>query len=984
MNRKLSVRKGSKAFLGAVLSLLLILAAAAPAMEVRAEDETPTVEVTSDAELTAACQTSGKVSIVLKSTINMSEKTIPADADVTLDLNGFTIRPRMESHSAFIVKGNLTITDTSWGDSVGALIGFPVCAIKVESGGTFIFDQGKIINCQGTNGGAIENSGVVLMNGGIIENNTAFNVQTNDDTGYGGGVDNKAGAVFSWTGGKFSRNAANKNGGAVSVREDSTFNISGKLECSGNTFGTSGLRQDVYLFSGAKMTVSGKLTNTEPIVVSTQEKPTQNSYVTLTKGLKGKGTEKNFAKIDSDSMFKIFLDNDGEAVLAVPRLIVFNPNGGSGEMENVIIGSGMTYALPENGFTPPEGKEFLGWRIGTGNSKIYQPGDSNKIVSNISVYPEWHEHDLDAAAEVPADCEHDGIKAHWFCVDSNCGKLFADAQGQTETTEKDLVIEKLGHDWGDYNYEWADDNSSVAATAVCSHNPDHKADETAGVTSETTKEPTCTATGTKKLTAEFENEVFETQTKTEEIPVDPTAHILEETPAGEPDCEHEGYDEAFWHCTECGKYFSDAEGTTEIEKPEPKPASGHDWGDPAYEWADDDSSVTATRVCNINSEHEETEEAEVASEDIKKANCQEGGEKKLTAEFKNEAFETQTKTVETEPDPAVHANLEKVPEEPANCAETGTKAYWKCPDCGKMFSDEAGTTEITEPEEIPVDDSVHAVIEVPEVPATCEKDGTKAYWKCDICGKLFSDEAGTTEIEEPEKIEKTGHDWGDPTYTWSKDNSKCTAQRVCKNDKSHVEKETVKSKAETTKEATTAEPGEKTYTAEFKNEVFETQTKTEEIPKKGITYKCTKGDGSKWTKGSSNPVEFTFERSEAPEDTYKHFTGVQVDGKDVDASNYTAESGSLILKLKPVYLETLAAGTHKVTTVYDDGTGSANLLVVKSTTNKTANNNSGTGASGSAAKTGDTNNILMWFVLMLAAFAAVAGVVLTERKKRNA
>ena len=31
--------------------------------------------------------------------------------------------------------------------------------------------------------------------------------------------------------------------------------------------------------------------------------------------------------------------------------------------------------------------------------------------------------------------------------------------------------------------------------------------------------------------------------------------------------------------------------------------------------------------------------------------------------------------------------------------------------------------------------------------ATCTEDGNSAYWACHLCGKYFSDEAGTTEIE---------------------------------------------------------------------------------------------------------------------------------------------------------------------------------------------------------------------------------------------
>ncbi len=73
------------------------------------------------------------------------------------------------------------------------------------------------------------------------------------------------------------------------------------------------------------------------------------------------------------------------------------------------------------------------------------------------------------------------------------------------------------------------------------------------------------------------------------------------------------------------------------------------------------------------------------------------------------------------------------------------------------------------------------------------------------------------------------HNWGEVTYAWSADNLQCTATRICLDDASHIETETVNATmtTEVTKEATCEEEGEETdtYTAIFENEVFGTQTK---------------------------------------------------------------------------------------------------------------------------------------------------------------
>ena len=48
----------------------------------------------------------------------------------------------------------------------------------------------------------------------------------------------------------------------------------------------------------------------------------------------------------------------------------------------------------------------------------------------------------------------------------------------------------------------------------------------------------------------------------------------------------------------------------------------------------------------------------------------------------------------------------------------------------------------------------HTLTEHEEVAATYTETGTEAYWSCDVCGKLFSDEKAKTEIEAPIIIAK--------------------------------------------------------------------------------------------------------------------------------------------------------------------------------------------------------------------------------------
>jgi uncharacterized protein YjdB len=105
---------------------------------------------------------------------------------------------------------------------------------------------------------------------------------------------------------------------------------------------------------------------------------------------------------------------------------------------------------------------------------------------------------------------------------------------------------------------------------------------------------------------------------------------------------------------------------------------GHEWGTPTYEWADDNSSVTAARVCIRDVSHIETETAYATTEEITPATCTEKGEAKFTATFENEAFEAQTKTADT--DALGHDWDEGKVTKEATASQAGVKTY-TCKTC---------------------------------------------------------------------------------------------------------------------------------------------------------------------------------------------------------------------------------------------------------------------------------------------------------------
>jgi len=146
------------------------------------------------------------------------------------------------------------------------------------------------------------------------------------------------------------------------------------------------------------------------------------------------------------------------------------------------------------------------------------------------------------------------------------------------------------------------------------------------------------------------------------------------------------------------------------------------------------------------------------SEKVTDPTCTEDGKTEYTATVSKENSpdgEARSESRDARPTSKTGHSLTKTDEVAASCTKAGTKAYWTCSDCDKMFSDEKGEHEITEPDVIKA--TGHSLTKTDEVAATCDKDGKKAYWTCSACKKMFSDEKGEHEITEPEIIKATGH-----------------------------------------------------------------------------------------------------------------------------------------------------------------------------------------------------------------------------------
>lgn len=83
--------------------------------------------------------------------------------------------------------------------------------------------------------------------------------------------------------------------------------------------------------------------------------------------------------------------------------------------------------------------------------------------------------------------------------------------------------------------------------------------------------------------------------------------------------------------------------------------------------------------------------------------------------------------------------LVEVAEVPATCDKDGAKAHWKCTDCGKLYWDKDMNGEVPNPDALVITKLGHKAIHVPAKPATVEAEGVVEHWYCAVCNTYFAD-----------------------------------------------------------------------------------------------------------------------------------------------------------------------------------------------------------------------------------------------------
>ena len=313
-------------------------------------------------------------------------------------------------------------------------------------------------------------------------------------------------------------------------------------------------------------------------------------------------------------------------------------------------------------------------------------------------------HQLSKTDSKAATCTEAGNTEYWYC--SVCKKYFSDEDEKKEISLADTVIPATGHQLSKRDRK--------AATCTEAGNIEYW---------------NCSVCGKYFRDNEGRQEILLADTAI------PAGHQLNKRDSKAATCTEAGNTE-YWTCNICGKYFSDEAGTKETTLAATViPATGHQLS------KTEGKAATCTEAGNIEY-----------------WNCSVCGKYFRDNEGRQEILLADTAI------PAGH-QLNKRDSKAATCTEAGNTEYWTCNICGKYFSDEAGTKETTLAATV-VPATGHQLNKTDSKAATCTEAGNTEYWTCNICGKYFSDEAGTKETTlAATVVPATGHHYGEYQLT---------------------------------------------------------------------------------------------------------------------------------------------------------------------------------------------------------------------------
>ena len=580
-------------------------------------------------------------------------ESITVSGEVILCLNGQKLDLKGQ-HISVGSGASLTLCDCS---TVGVLTGGSDSdenggGVYVDKGGTFTLTSGNIAGNTAAAGGGVyvDEGGTFTMAGGSINNNNAT-------TGGGGGVMVNKG-TFTLSGGSITDNATNSEtygyGGGVCLY--GTFYLSGDSIIQDNT--KAGTTDNLYL-GWNTINITGLLGENARIGVNAEGIP--RSFISgWSDNMAGENPADYFSS-DGDAC-GIGLNTAGDVVLGnLCTTITLNPNGGTLPEFSLVAGAALPIPF-KTGYT------FAGWYEKpelSGNPVTDIPTNSTE---NLNFYAKWTANTYTVTFDANGGSvsqtsavtvagkltslptpTYDGYDfLGWYTQKDGGDKVTTDTVFTVDSTIyahwQNIPVTNLELNKDSLTLQ---EKSSDILTATVK--PDNATNKDVIWESSDTSIATVDASG--KVTAISAGSATITATAADGSEVSASCFVtvthgnMVHTPKKDATCTADGNEE-YWTCETCGKYFSDANGNTEIaEDSWIISAINHNWNNAVYTWNDDGSTCTAARTCKNDKSHTETSKATVTDTQTKAPTCTEKGETTYTATFEADWATTQKKVL---------------------------------------------------------------------------------------------------------------------------------------------------------------------------------------------------------------------------------------------------------------------------------------------------------------------------------------------------
>ena len=141
----------------------------------------------------------------------------------------------------------------------------------------------------------------------------------------------------------------------------------------------------------------------------------------------------------------------------------------------------------------------------------------------------------------------------------------------------------------------------------------------------------------------------------------------------------------------------------------------------------------------------------------------------------------------------------------------------------------------------------------------------------------------------------------------------------------------------------------------------------------GFRPEIIEGANSVWTSGSTTGLTIVSNAA------FADFLSVSVDGNELDASLYTAESGSTRITLSAQYLATLSTGSHTIAIASQTGIASTTFTIQAASSG--SSDSSGTPVA--SVQTGDSQTPFVWVALLAVSAVCICAVAVYAMRKKN-